>query len=722
MKVRWFFLFFFVSGFCSLVYEVVWLRLAMAKFGVTTPLVSIVLSVFMAGLGLGSWLGGLVIRRFESREPALPLRLYGALELMIGVSAFAAPATITFGYRILRDAGRGVAWGSGGYYLASGAWVALALLPWCTCMGATFPFAMAAIRRVAGAESEHSFSFLYLANVLGAVLGTLLPALVLIELYGFRGALYVACGMNVALAATVFTLSFSLRESADTKGSVVAAPSTAPASRVLLVMLFATGICSMAMEVAWIREYTVYLGNVVYAFATILAIYLLATYTGSIIYRRRVRVGKPADGTAAWICLGCAALLPLVFADPRLPDIDNYAYDALRAALGIAPFSALAGYLTPMLVDRWSSGAPDRAGHAYSVNVLGSILGPLISGFLIIPLAGERWGLCVMALPLFALGAWAAARSAGWRSSRQVFAATVAASLLIAIATRGYESLYPQRVELRDSTATVIATGEGMDRELLVNGIGMTRLTTITKMMAHLPLAMMPTPPKNGLVICFGMGTTFRSMLTWDMKTTAVDLVPSVPRLFDYFHADAQRVENSPNAHIVIDDGRRFLERSGELYDVIITDPPPPVWAPTSSLLYSEEFYATLKPHLQPWGIAQIWTPGGDEATLAATTKALRRSFPYVRAYDSIEGWGIHFLASNRPIDPPPAADLAAKLPPPAAHDLMEWEKDTTPAKLFGDVLDSEEELQDFISPAPATPPITDDRPINEYFLLRKLK
>ncbi len=65
LSTHWFYAFFFISGFCSLVYEVVWLRLSMAKFGVTTPMVSIVLSVFMAGLGLGSWAGGLFIRRFE---------------------------------------------------------------------------------------------------------------------------------------------------------------------------------------------------------------------------------------------------------------------------------------------------------------------------------------------------------------------------------------------------------------------------------------------------------------------------------------------------------------------------------------------------------------------------------------------------------------------------------------------------------------------------------
>ena len=721
MKTRWFFLFFFISGFCSLVYEVVWLRLCMAKFGVTTPMVSIVLSVFMAGLGIGSWLGGAIIRRAETRSPELPLRLYGFLEILIGLSAFAAPWTINLGYSLLRDAGNGVAWGSGLYYLASGSWVAIALLPWCSCMGATFPFAMAAIRRVGRGGSEHSFSYLYLANVLGAVLGTVLPAIVLIELGGFRAAMMFACAFNLLLGGGVILASTRVAPGESTKAAPqVLKPISAQAS--LLWMLFATGICSMAMEVAWIREYTVYLGNVVYAFATILAIYLLATYIGSSIYRRRMRQGKPADGAAAWVWLGFAALLPLVFADPRFPQEVPYPIASLRAIFGIGPFSAMAGYLTPMLVDRWSGGIPDRAGRAYAVNVLGSILGPLVAGFAIIPFTGERWGLCWMALPLFAVGLWMAMRASSWKAARPAFAAAVILSIASVTLSRGYDSMYSHRLELRDSTATVIATGTGMDRQLLVNGIGMTRLTTITKMMAHLPLAMMPQAPRSGLVICFGMGTSFRSMLTWDIQTTVVDLVPSVPKMFGYYHADATSVIQSPLAHVVVDDGRRFLERSNEQYDVIVTDPPPPIGAPTSSLLYSQEFYAIVKPHLRPWGIAQIWVPGGDDATLAAIAKALRNSFPYVRAFESVEGWGIHFFASKQPIPADAGAALAAKLPPRAAADLMEWEKDTTPGDLFGEVLGAEQSLSDYIAAAPKIPSLTDNRPINEYFLLRRLR
>jgi predicted membrane-bound spermidine synthase len=155
-------------------------------------------------------------------------------------------------------------------------------------MGATFPFAMAAIRKFSSSNSKYSFSYLYLANVAGATLGTLVPAFVLIELLGFDGTLYVASAANASLAAGVFLLSFWVpsldspsRLEADTpewKGN--------RSIRIAMWLLFTTGFCSMAMEVVWIRQFTVYLGNLVYAFAIILAIYLVATSVGSYTYRR----------------------------------------------------------------------------------------------------------------------------------------------------------------------------------------------------------------------------------------------------------------------------------------------------------------------------------------------------------------------------------------------------------------------------------------------------
>src|SRR5438105_10008872 len=109
-RMRWYFVFFVVSGLCSLIYEVVWLRLAMASFGVTTPTVSIVLSVFMGGLAIGSWGAGRLSSRLENDSPSQSLRLYAGAELLIGCSAIAVPYLLSLGQTTLGQAGTHVEW------------------------------------------------------------------------------------------------------------------------------------------------------------------------------------------------------------------------------------------------------------------------------------------------------------------------------------------------------------------------------------------------------------------------------------------------------------------------------------------------------------------------------------------------------------------------------------------------------------------------------------
>src|SRR2546423_15425029 len=97
--VNWYFLFFFISGFCSILYELVWLRLSMAQFGVTTALVSIVLSTFMAGLGLGSWISGRLLRRHDLSGSSA-LLTYASLEFLIGISGLLVPAELSLGRQL----------------------------------------------------------------------------------------------------------------------------------------------------------------------------------------------------------------------------------------------------------------------------------------------------------------------------------------------------------------------------------------------------------------------------------------------------------------------------------------------------------------------------------------------------------------------------------------------------------------------------------------------
>ncbi len=383
--MRWFFGFFFVSGFCSLLYELVWLRLAMARFSVTTALVSIVLSAFMVGLGLGSWAAGRFVGRNRATQRWDGLRLYALTELLIGVSALLVPYELSWGRIFLERMEAGTSLSAGVSYLFSGIWIALTLVPWCACMGATFPFAMTAIRERFPQQSPRSFSYLYLANVCGAMTGALIP-LLFIEEWGFTGTLRIGAALNLALAICAFTLS--MKRPQESKIIDVTHASTESKPQGITeswprYLLFATGLTSMGVEVVWVRLFTPFVGTVVYAFATILGLYLGATYLGSWLYRSRKH---PSDGLSnvllAWLAF--SVLLPLAACDTRLPIIP-----AAARVVALIPFSIIVGFITPMLLDRFCQGDPKRAGRGYAINIVGCVLGPLISGFLLLPLLGS---------------------------------------------------------------------------------------------------------------------------------------------------------------------------------------------------------------------------------------------------------------------------------------------------------------------------------------------
>ena len=127
-----------------------------------------------------------------------------------------------------------------------------------------------------------------------------------------------------------------------------------------------------------------------------------------------------------------------------------------------------------------------------------------------------------------------------------------------------------------------------------------------------------------------------------------------------------------------------------------------------------------MKPRLRPDGILQQWTTGGDRQVFAAMGKALRGAFPYVRCFVSVEGYGLHFLASMTPIPDQAPAELAARLPAAARADLLEWfPPDWSAETAFAVVHSRELPLDQLLAQFPQVQPLDDDRPINEYHLLR---
>jgi spermidine synthase len=138
-----------------------------------------------------------------------------------------------------------------------------------------------------------------------------------------------------------------------------------------------------------------------------------------------------------------------------------------------------------------------------------------------------------------------------------------------------------------------------------------------------------------------------------------------------------------------------------------------------SSLLYSTEFYDLIKSHLKPKGIVQVWLPGGDKMSELAVVRSVASSFPQIRCFPSVENWGVHILASRDPIESRTPQQLAARMPASARKDLLEWTSEQDAGTYLGAVVLKEIPVEKLLNPNPDIR-ITDDDPLNEYFLLRQ--
>lgn len=718
------FVFFLGSGFCGLVYQVVWLRLAFAAFGIVTPVLSIVLSVFMLGLGLGSWLGGKYAVRAANKMGWSAIVLYAVMELLIGLGGLLVPVVFNAGQTVLLPAGD---FNSLTYLVLSAIILAVTILPWCICMGTTIPLAMAFIKEI-NQENTRGFSLLYLANVIGAMAGTLISAMVLIELLGLSRTLLIAAFCNFSIAITAIIMNFS-RSDKITKKTLTEPTTSVITSKpirdfqLFLSILFITGFISMAMEVVWIRAFTPVMKTSIYAFAGILTVYLFSTLIGSWCYRKQASNKKSFGLFGIMTTISFSCFLPIFISDYHVWQLMPKDLQRALTLISIFPFCASLGYLTPKLIDQMSMGDPDVAGKAYAVNTFGCILGPIAAGYFLLPAVGVKYSLVLLALPFFGYFAYFfKSYSQSYYKKRAFSFVSILIVVVFLLKSTTYEDgvLYKNAEIRRDYVATVISFGERMDKHLLVNGIGMTELTPITKFMAHVPLSIRSRRPQSALIICFGMGTTLRSAVTWGVNATAVELVPSVRDAFGFYFKDADEIVRKPNVKIVVDDGRRYLRRISEQFDIITIDPPPPITSSGSSLLYSEQFYRVLKTRLKYEGILAQWFPSGEFKTLQAIAKSLSNEFPCVRVFKSVEGWGYHFFASMQEFKLPTASEFLTRLPVLAESDFIEWNRSKKPGELYKKFADGEISLDQILT-TDVNFTVTDDRPFNEYFLIRRM-
>jgi spermidine synthase len=253
----------------------------------------------------------------------------------------------------------------------------------------------------------------------------------------------------------------------------------------------------------------------------------------------------------------------------------------------------------------------------------------------------------------------------------------------------------------------------------------MTVKAFVTKAMAHLPIVV-HGGAEDTLVICFGMGTTYRSALTHGGRVDVVELTPGVFDSFDEFFADAAEVRANPRGRMIVNDGRNFLLLTRKRYDVITLDPPPPIDAAGVNNLYSREFLELMRAHLKPGGIVAHWLPpigrgagiadGGMLHVLVATFFDV---FPHVRVIPSqlyLGKFGFHLLGSNEPFTLDRERLMRALENPAVAADMDEFSWDRLQPERFL----YEAQVK---GPAGARPELlTDDHPVLEFNLIRNLR
>lgn len=735
-----FFLMFFLSGLSGLVYQIVWIRLAFANFGFILPIMSVTISVFMLGLAIGSWLGGKYIEQLSQKFKISPIIFYACAEFFIATGALAVPKLFNIAQTILLATGQS---DSVAYLSLSAVSLVIAMLLWCIAMGFTYPFAVAYLKKVDIIKGK-SFSFLYTANVIGALCGILLTTVMWIETFGFANTLLIA-GLSNISAGLLAILAFKKFNVSDNDVCITKEENCInkeSKSKIVLIILFVTGFSCLGMEVAWTRAFSPVLGTMVYAYSFLLAGYMLATWFGAFLYRRDLAKNNVKSIGVLMALLALFVFLPILINDPKIfkynvallvraHSIYGYLFQII---LTIFPLCAILGYLTPSIIDEYSGGNEKLVGKSYSINIIGCILGPIIVSYFLLPVFGAKTTLIILSIPYtILLFVFIKQFKPAAKISLAVF------SIAVVVIAVGYSTTYEvpfkhstdwTRVIKRDSMATVVGMKNNINKfesRLLVNGVGITVLTNVTKIMAHFPLAFCKNEPKDALVICFGMGTTYRSLLSWDINVTAVELTPSVVKMFGLYHDDAQEVLNNPKGEIVVDDGRRYLMRTNKKFDVITLDPPPPIEASSSGLLYSREFYQVVKLRLKDGGILQQWLPEKlSHDTTIPVLRALVSEFKYIKAYILSGGTGIFFITSNSPIENLTSLEILQKMPLNARKDLFEW------TKLNYDNPNLEE-LTSFINPLQELSiekmlevtnndsVVTDDSPYNEYFLLRRM-
>lgn len=662
--------FFFISGFAALIYQVVWQRLLTLHYGIGPISTAIVVSVFLAGMGIGGLVGGQIVERVTQR-----VLVYVAIELGIGAFGLASVP-------LLGAIGRNTAGAEYPVVLAIS--FAFLLVP-TLLMGTTLPLL---VRICSSLDNDfyRSISRLYFVNTLGAASGTVIAAYGLISFLGLDGALSVAACLNVLLATAVLALGQRLLTQSANGSLPACQPHNGIPSRVrgaglalpagfYLAFAVITGFIAIGYEIVWFRVVSAIVKNSAYSFASVLAIYLLGIALGSyygprLIARHRDR--QPQMFFLLNAAVGVVAFAMMLFFyygfqhEPLrlLGEAAGALYPHPYIAHGplttrellkvIVSWGGLFGYpLLFVLLPTLLMGASFplmtslayrgrypglTTGRVYCCSTLGNVLGGLITTFVLFPVLGtER---TFLAFVLVGVGFVLLADIPGWLTGmlwrRAVLAAVLAVCAIAAnpAPNKFYHLVF--ELLIRGPIDHLRAfDAEGPDGQSAIYTDGQVLYNTVNgvwhgvrpspEFYAQVFASLSRTAStERVMMIGLGAGSYLEATLIDPRlkSVTVVELSGSMVRNFRNTPA-VRRLMEDPRTELIVEDGRRMLMRRRDIWNVILMDPIRRQFAYAGNL-YSYDFFVMLSKHLANDGVLLVKSQGDIQARTVAA------AFPFV--------------------------------------------------------------------------------------------
>ncbi len=639
----------FTGGCSALAYEVIWVRMLTLSFGVSVFAVSAVLSAFMGGLALGSWLLGRMADRVSRRagSPGALLKLYAALEAGIGLWAILTPSVFGWLTDLYVWIHRALDPGFALFSFIRFALAMLVLLIPTTLMGGTFPVMTQVLaRREQGRGGI--LGDLYAANTLGGVAGASLAGFLLIRLLGVQLTVYVTVIMNLAVAGLALAISTGLSPAAkkrrfEDQAPLPERPPPIPVDahqrRFVLWAFALSGFASLGYEVVWFRLLAILSLGAVFSFTIMLITFLAGLAAGSAVTGRMTDRSANPIGTFGFLQLAiglCGVLALFVFANlPGLIQdlIDTttvarqMAAEFMGAALTMIAPTLLMGATFPVAARVFGAGTPaigDRVGRLYALNTLGAMLGAVVAGQVLIRALGlQRAALSLAAINIL-LGCAALLMSRGPHrlvTGLGAAGAFVAALLLPPGVYLGFhENRSEQLIFYEEGVEATVAVYEGGNPSIkisFVNGRSEVPTDPISMrtfyLLGHLPPLLNPGA-QSVLMVSFGNGIATGAMSRHGIPSIrAVELVKSQTEAARLYREENRNVLDYPGLEITIEDGRNYVLRSREQFDIITADSTHPINT-SSWALFTREFYADVRKRLAPDGVFMQWLPFHDLA------------------------------------------------------------------------------------------------------------